>query len=78
METIPTAAGRRRRVVVLGSTGSIGGNCLDVIADSKATPLLMWRGPRDTIPPGAGRLGIETVFAVYVRRVDVLVTTHGL
>jgi 1-deoxy-D-xylulose-5-phosphate reductoisomerase len=31
-ETIPTAAGRRRRVVVLGSTGSIGCNCLDVIA----------------------------------------------
>jgi 1-deoxy-D-xylulose-5-phosphate reductoisomerase len=26
------AAGRRRRVVVLGSTGSIGANCLDVIA----------------------------------------------
>ena len=26
------AAGRRRRVVVLGSTGSIGTNCLDVIA----------------------------------------------
>lgn len=31
-ETIPTAARRRRRVVVLGSTGSIGCNCLDVIA----------------------------------------------
>lgn len=30
-ETTATAAGRRRRVVVLGSTGSIGANCLDVI-----------------------------------------------
>lgn len=30
-ETTATAAGRRRRVVVLGSTGSIGTNCLDVI-----------------------------------------------
>jgi 1-deoxy-D-xylulose-5-phosphate reductoisomerase len=28
----PQAAGSRRRVVVLGSTGSIGGSCLDVIA----------------------------------------------
>lgn len=27
----PSAAGSRRRVVILGSTGSIGGNCLDVI-----------------------------------------------
>jgi 1-deoxy-D-xylulose-5-phosphate reductoisomerase len=32
MDTAATDAGRRRRVVVLGSTGSIGTNCLDVIA----------------------------------------------
>ncbi len=33
MSPVPTAtAGSRRRVVVLGSTGSIGTNCLDVIA----------------------------------------------
>ena len=31
MPPIPTAAERRRRVVVLGSTGSIGTNCLEVI-----------------------------------------------
>jgi len=30
--TTDTAAGRRRRVVVLGSTGSIGTNCLDVVS----------------------------------------------
>jgi 1-deoxy-D-xylulose-5-phosphate reductoisomerase len=31
VSSFPQAAGNRRRVVVLGSTGSIGANCLDVI-----------------------------------------------
>jgi hypothetical protein len=38
-------------------------NCLDVATESKARPLLVWRGAPETVPPGAGRLGIETVFS---------------
>ena len=36
-------------------------NCLDVISDSDAKAILVWRDPPETIPPGATRLGIETV-----------------
>ena len=39
-------------------------NCLDVASESKALPLLVWRDEPDTAPPGASRLGIETVFSV--------------
>lgn len=39
-------------------------NCLDVISDSKTRPILVWRDPADTVPPGASRLGIETVFSI--------------
>jgi hypothetical protein len=36
-------------------------NCLDVIADSKARALLVWRDAPHAVPPAAARLGIETV-----------------
>jgi len=39
-------------------------NCLDVISDSNTRPILVWRDPADTVPPGAARLGIETVFSI--------------
>ena len=39
-------------------------NCLDVISESKAQPILVWRDPIETVPPGAARLGIETVFSI--------------
>jgi hypothetical protein len=38
-------------------------NCLDVATESKARPLLIWRGTPDTVPPGAKRLGIEPLFS---------------
>jgi len=39
-------------------------NCLDVATDSKALPLLVWRDTRDSVPPGAARLGITVVFSM--------------
>ena len=39
-------------------------NCLDVLSDSKATPFLIWRLRRDTVPPGVGRTRIQTVFSM--------------
>jgi hypothetical protein len=39
-------------------------NCLEVATESKGRPLLVWRDPIDTVPPGAARLGIETFFSV--------------
>lgn len=39
-------------------------NCLEVISESKARPILVWRDPIETVPPGAARLGIETVFSI--------------
>jgi len=39
-------------------------NCLEVATESQARPILVWRDPVDTAPPGASRLGIETVFSV--------------
>ena len=39
-------------------------NCLDVISDSSARPILVWRDAADAVPPGAARLGIETVFSI--------------
>ena len=39
-------------------------NCLDVISDSAARPILVWRDSVETVPPGAARLGIETVFSM--------------
>lgn len=39
-------------------------NCLDVISESNTRPILVWRDPADAVPPGAARLGIETVFSI--------------
>lgn len=40
-----------------------GENCIDIATESRALPLLLWRGPRETAPPGAARLKIHTVFS---------------
>ena len=37
------------------------GNCVDVIADSKATPFLIWRAQADRVPPGIAGLALERV-----------------
>jgi hypothetical protein len=39
-------------------------NCLAVATESKARPVLVWREPRQLMPPGAARLGIDTVFSM--------------
>ena len=39
-------------------------NCLDVATDSDAKPILVWRDTRDSVPPGARRLGIQVVFSI--------------
>jgi hypothetical protein len=39
-------------------------NCLDVVSDSKATPLLIWRFRRDAVPAGVARTRIQTVFSM--------------
>jgi hypothetical protein len=36
-------------------------NCLDVVLESKAGALLVWRGPENTVPSSARRLGIAAV-----------------
>ncbi|MEQ1573948.1 MAG: hypothetical protein ABL993_06845 [Vicinamibacterales bacterium] len=38
-------------------------NCLDVVAESKAKPILIWRGAPEVVPPGATRLGLTPVFS---------------
>ncbi len=38
-------------------------NCLDVAMESKARPMLIWRGAPDALPPGAKRLGIEPMLS---------------
>jgi hypothetical protein len=39
-------------------------NCVDVLADSKAKAILVWRRDNRTIPAAAERLGIVTVRSV--------------
>jgi hypothetical protein len=39
-------------------------NCLEVVTESKARAMLVWRDPIETVPLGAARLGIETVFSI--------------
>jgi hypothetical protein len=36
-------------------------NCLDVVLESKAGALLVWRGPQASVPASARRLGIAAV-----------------
>ncbi len=39
-------------------------NCLDVVLESKAGAVLVWRGPQSTVPSSAKRLGIAVVSTV--------------
>jgi hypothetical protein len=39
-------------------------NCLDVVLESKAGAILVWRGPQATVPTSAKRLGIAVVSTV--------------
>jgi hypothetical protein len=39
-------------------------NCLDVVTDSKAKPILVWRMRPDAVPPGVPRTGIEVVYSM--------------
>jgi hypothetical protein len=39
-------------------------NCLDVITDSKAKPILIWRMRRDAVPAGIVRAGIDVVYSM--------------
>src|SRR5688572_15904344 len=38
-------------------------NCLDVVTDSRATPLLIWRHKREALPPGINQTRIETFYS---------------
>lgn len=51
-------------------------NCLEVVTESKARPILVWHDPIETIPPGAARLGIETALSVAdaLRRIEELIS----
>jgi hypothetical protein len=40
-------------------------NCLAVATESSARPMLVWREARRLLPPGAARLGIDTVFSMH-------------
>jgi len=39
-------------------------NCLDVVTDSRARAILVWRDTRAALPANAARLGIELVFSM--------------
>jgi hypothetical protein len=39
-------------------------NCLDVVADSKAIPFLIWRLRRDAVPPGVSFTRIQTMYSM--------------
>jgi hypothetical protein len=39
-------------------------HCLDVIADSKAKPILIWRLAKDQVPPGMPSLGVQSVYSM--------------
>jgi hypothetical protein len=39
-------------------------NCLDVVAESPARPILVWRDVQSTLPPAAARLGVTIVPSV--------------
>jgi hypothetical protein len=48
--------------------------CLDVVADSKATSILVWRGDTAGVPAGAADLGVNVVpsFAAALDRLEAL------
>jgi hypothetical protein len=47
-------------------------NCLDVVVDSKAKPILIWPGDAKNVPPGAKRLGVRVVTSIS-EALDVLI-----
>jgi hypothetical protein len=49
-------------------------NCLDIVTDSKARALLVWRDPIELLPAGVQRLGIEPVSSL----ADVLGIIEGM
>jgi hypothetical protein len=51
-------------------------NCLDVVTESKARALLVWRDVPASVPPAAARLGIEPVFSMS-EALDVLEQAGG-
>jgi len=53
-------------------------NCLDVITDSKATPFLVWRHRRESLPPGLAQTRIQTVFSIgeALERLEQMTTTR--
>jgi hypothetical protein len=52
-------------------------NCLEVVTESKARALLMWREPIELLPPGAKRLGIEPVPSIteVLRIIEAMIAT---
>jgi hypothetical protein len=53
-------------------------NCLDVTTDSKATPFLVWRHRRESLPPGVAQTRIQTVFSIgeALERLEQMTTTR--
>lgn len=51
-------------------------NCLDVAIDSKARPILVWRGEEGTVPASARKLGIGSVASIR-ECLDVLESLDG-
>jgi hypothetical protein len=51
-------------------------NCVDVLSDSRAKAILVWRGPSTTVPAGATRLGIRVVRSMG-ECLDVLAAIEG-
>lgn len=39
-------------------------NCLDVAIDSKARPVLVWKGPLETVPAGLRKMGVKPVTSI--------------
>jgi hypothetical protein len=50
-------------------------NCLEVVTESRARSLLVWRDPIEMLPPGTKRLGIEPVpsIAEAVRLIEAMI-----
>lgn len=46
-------------------------NCLDVVTDSTARAILVWRDRPETVPPAARRMGITVVFS-FAEALDLL------
>jgi hypothetical protein len=53
-------------------------NCLDVVTDSSATPFLIWRHRRESLPPGISQTRIQTVFSIreVLERLEQMTTTR--